>query len=75
MDAIIYYRNVPKPSIDETRRELLEDQDAKDATREAGIYWEPIPQFQYDYKAITVMVVESAMEGLLDLAGAFLRLL
>lgn len=71
MDAIIYYRDVLQPSIDELRRQFREDQDAREVTREAEIAWEPCPQFQYDYEAIYVVVVRSEIEGPLDLTGAF----
>ncbi|CAK7220716.1 hypothetical protein SEUCBS140593_004324 [Sporothrix eucalyptigena] len=71
MDAIIFYRDVLQPSIEEKRRELLEDLDAKDATRKAEIVWAPNPQFQYDYEAILVLVAESKIQGPLDLTGAF----
>jgi hypothetical protein len=70
-DALMYYRDVLQPSINELRCRFRQDQDTREATQEAEISWEPCPQFRYDYEAINVVVVMSEMQGPLDLTGAF----
>lgn len=71
MDALMYYRDVLQPTINQLRRQFHEDQDTREVTREAEISWEPCPQFRYEYEAINVVVVKSEMQGPLDLTGAF----